>query len=54
MSARTKQWIVWIRWALLGFRVLQLVAALGVLALLILITNVHSQTSWLLRILVSF
>lgn len=53
MSARAKQWIVWIRWALLGLRVLQLVAALGVLVLMILITDVHEQTSWLLRILVS-
>lgn len=52
MSDRTKQWIVGARWAQLGLRVLQLVAALGVLALMILMTDVSERTSWLLRILV--
>ena len=52
MSARTKQFIVWIRRVLLGLRVIQLLAAAGVLVLMILITEVHSETSWLLRVLV--
>ena len=52
MSDRTKQWIVGIRWVQLGLRVLQLIAALGVLALMILMTDVSEQVSWLLRILV--
>lgn len=52
MSDRTKQWIVGIRWVQLGLRVLQLIAALGVLALMILMTDVSEQTSWLLRVLV--
>lgn len=52
MSDRTKQWIVGVRWVQLGLRVLQLIAALGVLALMILITDVSERVSWLLRILV--
>ncbi|MBE3048283.1 hypothetical protein IMZ48_38425 [Candidatus Bathyarchaeota archaeon] len=52
MSARTKQFIVWVRRVLLGLRVIQLLAAAGVLVLMILITEVHSETSWLLRVLV--
>ena len=50
MSERTKSVIKWIRRIQLGARILQCVGALGVLALMILISNVPALTAWVMRI----
>lgn len=49
---RTKWWIKWLRILQLGFRVLQLIAAAGILFLMIIIDDVSLLTAWVLRITV--
>jgi hypothetical protein len=50
MSPRTKAAIKWLRRMQLVLRLLEMNAALGILALMILITGVESVTHWVLRI----
>lgn len=48
----TKWWIRWMRKVQLGLRVLELIAAVGLLVLMILISNVEALTGWVLRVTV--
>ncbi|EWZ46873.1 uncharacterized protein FOBCDRAFT_154365 [Fusarium oxysporum Fo47] len=50
MSPRSKSFIKWLRHVQSGLRVLQLVSALGLLALMILIDKVPSLEGWVMRI----
>ena len=53
MSGTTKWWIRWTRYLQLGLRSLELVAGLGLLTLMILITNVEPVAlAWVMRIVV--
>lgn len=52
MSNATKSGIVWLRRVQLVLRCFALVAALGSLALMILISNVDALTAWVMRIAV--
>lgn len=52
LGPRTKWWIKWLRIAQICWRVLQLVAAAGILFLMIIIDNVNPLTAWVLRITV--
>lgn len=52
LGPKTKWWITSLRRVQLGFRVLQLVAAFGILFLFIVINKVDSLPSWVLRITV--
>ncbi len=53
MSPRTAGAIKWIRRLQLLLRILQLNAAIGLLVLLILITDVDALQGWVMRITVS-
>ncbi|KAI0387597.1 hypothetical protein F5Y04DRAFT_267700 [Hypomontagnella monticulosa] len=50
MSSTSKWWIKCMRYVQLFFRILEMVAAGGLLTLMILITNVDPLTSWVMRI----
>ncbi|KAF4982920.1 hypothetical protein FZEAL_1548 [Fusarium zealandicum] len=50
MSPLTKSFIKWLRWVQIGLRLLQLVAAAGLLTLMILITKVDALEGWVMRI----
>ncbi|KAI0150419.1 hypothetical protein GGR57DRAFT_195260 [Xylariaceae sp. FL1272] len=50
MSDRAKWWIKWTRYFQLAFRAIELLAAAGLLALMILIDKVQPLTAWILRI----
>ncbi|KAK3688432.1 hypothetical protein B0T22DRAFT_406849 [Podospora appendiculata] len=50
MGRRTKAWIVHMRSVQMCLRVLELVAAVGLLVLMILINNVDPLTGWIVRI----
>ncbi|KAK6219581.1 hypothetical protein QIS74_05083 [Colletotrichum tabaci] len=50
LSPRTKSWIKSIRIIQLGLRVLQLLGAAGLLALLVLLTNIETLAGWVMRI----
>lgn len=50
LGSRTKSWIKGLRTANLGLRVLQGLAAAGILFLFIIINNVASLTAWIMRI----
>ena len=52
MGRKTKAWIKGMRVVQLVLRVVELVAALGFLALMILINNVEPLTGWVVRIAV--
>jgi len=52
MSRRTKNWVVRMRVVQLVLRILQLVAAIGVLVLMILLKDVELLTTWVMRITV--
>ena len=52
MSGTTKWWIRWTRYVQLVLRSLELVAGLGLVALMILITNVQVTLAWVMRIVV--
>ncbi|GKT59033.1 hypothetical protein ColTof3_06372 [Colletotrichum tofieldiae] len=47
---RTKSWIKSIRIVQLGLRALELIGAAGLLALLILLTNIENLAGWVMRI----
>ncbi|KUI54855.1 hypothetical protein VP1G_02248 [Cytospora mali] len=49
-GAKTKWWIKWIRVVQLGLRVLELIAAAGILFLFIIIDDVSALTAWVVRI----
>jgi len=53
MSPRSKSFIKWLRHGQSVLRVLQLVAALGLLTLMILIDKVPTIEGWIMRITVS-
>jgi hypothetical protein len=53
MSDRSKSWIKGMRVVLLVLRVLGIVGGLGLLVMMIVITEVDGLTSWVLRITVS-
>lgn len=53
MSPSAKWWILALRKAQIGLRGLELVAGLGLLALMILLSNVDFMTAWVMRIAVS-
>jgi hypothetical protein len=53
MSPRSKSLIKWLRHVQSSLRVLQLVGALGLLALMILIDKVPTLEGWVMRITVS-
>jgi hypothetical protein len=52
MSPRSKSFIKWLRHGQSVLRVLQLIAALGLLALMILIDKVPTIEGWVMRITV--
>lgn len=52
MSPRSKSWIKWLRRLQLTLRLLQLVAAFGILTLMILITKTDALEGWIMRITV--
>lgn len=54
MSPRAKSWIKWLRRLQLGLRLLQLLAALGLLALMILINKIEALEGWIMRITVRY
>lgn len=47
-----KWWIKWTRIVQLGLRVLELIAAAGILFLFIIISDVDALTAWVMRIVV--
>lgn len=53
MSPSVKGWILSLRKVQIGLRGLELVAGLGLLALMILLSNVDFLTAWIMRIAVS-
>lgn len=53
MSPSAKWWILSLRKAQIGLRGLELVAGLGLLAIMILLSNVDFMTAWIMRIAVS-
>lgn len=53
MGPRTKSGIKWLRRLQLFLRILELNAAIGLLTLMILITNVDVLQGWVIRITVS-
>jgi hypothetical protein len=53
MSSRTKWWIKFIRGVQLGFRVLELIGAIGILVLVILTNNMDGLVTWVMRITAS-
>lgn len=53
MSPRSKSFIKWLRHLQSALRVLQLVGALGLLALMVLIDKVPTLEGWVMRITVS-
>jgi hypothetical protein len=53
MSPLTKSFIKWLRRLQCALRVLQLIAAAGILTLMILITKTDALQGWVLRITVS-
>jgi hypothetical protein len=53
MSGRTKWWIKATRVIQMGLRVLELIAAVGVLVLFILMNKIEDLTAWVMRITVS-
>ncbi|EKD17781.1 uncharacterized protein L3040_002150 [Drepanopeziza brunnea f. sp. 'multigermtubi'] len=50
MKPSVKKWIKWTRIIQLGFRCFQLVAALGLLVLMILIKGVDAAAGWIMRV----
>ncbi|KZL79073.1 hypothetical protein CI238_05684 [Colletotrichum incanum] len=50
LSPRTKSWIKSIRIVQLGLRALELIGAAGLLALLILLTNIETLAGWVMRL----
>jgi hypothetical protein len=52
MSNTTKWFIRWTRYFQIGFRALELLGAVGLLVLMIIITNVDPVTAWIMRIAV--
>ncbi len=52
MSSTTKAWIKAMRVVQLLMRLLQLIAATGILVLVILITHIPGLTTWVMRITV--
>jgi hypothetical protein len=52
MGPRTKSWIKWMRRFQLLVRILQLNSAIGLLVLMILITDVEALAGWIMRITV--
>lgn len=52
MSNRTKWWIKATRVIQMGLRVLELIAAIGVLVLFILMNKMDDLTAWVMRITV--
>ncbi|KAK0743574.1 hypothetical protein B0T18DRAFT_371521 [Schizothecium vesticola] len=50
MGAKTRAWIKAMRAMQLGLRVLELVASIGLLVLMIIITNIEPQAGWVVRI----
>ncbi|KAK1998984.1 hypothetical protein LX36DRAFT_690382 [Colletotrichum falcatum] len=50
LSPRMKSWIKSIRLVQLGLRAVELIGAAGLLALLILLTNIETLASWVMRI----
>ncbi|KAI9054994.1 hypothetical protein LZ554_002137 [Drepanopeziza brunnea f. sp. 'monogermtubi'] len=50
MKPSVKEWIKWMRIIQLGFRCFQLVAALGLLVLMILIKGVDAAAGWIMRV----
>lgn len=53
MGATAKWWIKFTRKVQIGLRVLEMIAGVGLLGMMILLTNVDPITSWVLRITVS-
>lgn len=53
MGATAKWWIKFTRKVQIGLRVLELIAGVGLLGMMILLTKVDPITSWVLRITVS-
>lgn len=53
MSNNTKKWIKAMRNVLLFLRVLELNGAIGILVLMILISNIDQLTGWIMRVAVS-
>lgn len=54
MNPSAKKWIKWMRIIQLVLRCFELIAALGLLVLMILIKGVDASTGWVMRIVVSF
>ncbi|KAI1075608.1 hypothetical protein F5B20DRAFT_594986 [Whalleya microplaca] len=50
MSSTTKSWIKWTRYVQIGLRLLEMVGGVCLLVLMILISNVDTLTSWVMRI----
>ncbi|KAK1836472.1 hypothetical protein QBC39DRAFT_247960 [Podospora conica] len=50
MGSKTRAWIKAMRAVQLGLRVLELIASIGLLVLMIIITNIEPQAGWVVRI----
>lgn len=53
MNPSVKKWIKWMRIAQLVLRSLEVIAACGLLVMMILISGVDVTTGWIMRIVVS-
>jgi hypothetical protein len=53
MSPSVKKWIKWMRIVQLVLRCFEIIAACGLLVMMILIRNVDEITGWIMRIVVS-
>lgn len=53
MGSKTRAWIKAMRVVQLGLRVLELIASVGLLVLMIIITNIEPQVGWVVRITAS-
>ncbi|KAI0597960.1 hypothetical protein F4775DRAFT_558295 [Biscogniauxia sp. FL1348] len=50
MSSTTKSWIKWMRYVQVVLRALEMIAGVGLLGLMIIISNVDPLTAWIMRI----
>lgn len=53
MNPSVKTWVKWMRVVLLVTRILEFVAACGLLVMMILINKVEDVSGWIMRIVVS-
>lgn len=53
MNPSVKKWVKWMRIVLLATRVLEFIAACGLLTMMIILNKVDDVSGWIMRIVVS-